>query len=295
MKYLLPLFIATIATFSGYYIGKQNCSQNLQQESTWEQMDSAYIDSFLPFALKYTSWNNLPEDIARTTLAKHIDAAHVPHGDLAISSEAVHSKRYIISQWQRVATGSAVIVLGRNNDNELCVALGGQRGKIVQPQGYMESYLPHEDLTGLREKNASRINGSTNELVTADNNLEETARREVKEEIGLDIKQEDLKLLNVSSDKDANPVLHTIAVQYGIMLSNTPELNITDTEFVEDDLQKPRWVKVKDITCKDGNCYIPNNKLPIHQETIPELQRAINEFATEAEKEEATQIINFSK
>ena len=72
------------------------------------------------------------------------------------------------------------------------MALGGQRGKIVQPHGYMESFLPHEDLTGLRALGAGRINGSRNTLITADNTLEDTAQMEIKKENGLDIQQKDL-------------------------------------------------------------------------------------------------------
>jgi len=295
LRYFLPILLSLLAGLIGYYLGKQNSSKILQHESAWQQMDAADISFFLPFVLKYTSWENLSKEEARATLSKHIDAARVPHGDLSISSQNIHSKRYIISQWQRVATGAAIIVLGHDKENELCVALGGQRGKIVQPQGYMESYLPHEDLTGLRALGASRINGSTNTLITADNTLEDTAQREIKEEIGIDIQQKDLKLLNVSSDKNTNPILHTIAVHYVVMLQNTPELNITDTEFVKDDLQKPRWVKIKSITCNDDNCYIPNNKLPMHHETITELQRAIKKFATDSEKEKAVQVLNFHK
>ena len=46
--------------------------------------------------LKQFDWSKITKAEARETLAKHIDAAKIPHGDLAISSEAVHSKRYII-------------------------------------------------------------------------------------------------------------------------------------------------------------------------------------------------------
>jgi hypothetical protein len=53
--------------------------------------------------------------------------------------------------------------------------------------------------------------------------------------------------------------------------------------------------KVKSITCNDDNCYITNNKLPLHHETITELQRAIKEFATDSEKEKAVQVLNFHK
>jgi hypothetical protein len=127
LRYFLPILLSLLTGLIGYYLGKQNSSKILQpvsgkifhHESTWQQMDATDISSFLPFVLKYTSWENLSEEEARATLSKHIDAAHVPHGDLSISSQNIHSKRYIISQWQRVATGAAIIVLGHDKENEL--------------------------------------------------------------------------------------------------------------------------------------------------------------------------------
>ena len=108
----------------------------------------------------------------------------------------------------------------------------------------MESTLPKEDLTGLRAKGVSRINGTTGELVKRDNSLEDTAVREVFEEIGLKIEKNSLKLLSISSNSDENPIVHAVAPAYGIKLPNIPALKTIDTEFASDDMSGPRWFKV---------------------------------------------------
>lgn len=76
----------------------------------------------------------------------------ISHGDWAVPSNKAHSRRYIISQWQRVAAG-AIVVLSHDADGDLVLALCSQRGKLVPSQGYMEAKLPKDDLTGLRAKN----------------------------------------------------------------------------------------------------------------------------------------------
>lgn len=51
-------------------------------------------------------------------------------------------------------------------------------------------------------------------------------------------------------------------------------LNITDSEFANDDLQKPNWYKIKDIQCKT-QCYVKGSTLPIKNLEIPVIQKAI--------------------
>ena len=223
-------------------------------------------------------WSKLTPEEARKTLGAHIDAAEVPHGDLAVPSDVVHSRRYIISQWQRVAAGAIVVVLSYDSEGDLILALGSQRGKLVPPQGYMEAKLPKEDLTGLREKGASRLNGSNGKIIKADRNLKENAAREVKEELGIDINQKDLVLIGVSGSENDNPIVHTVAVHYAIMLDKETSLKVTDNEFIDDDLNSPKWFKVKDITCEKGSCHIPSEILPIREDNIPIIQKAVRHF-----------------
>jgi 8-oxo-dGTP pyrophosphatase MutT (NUDIX family) len=162
-----------------------------------------------------------------------------------------HSKRYIISKWQRSAVGASVIVLGVDKDKGLCIALGSQKGTLRNPQGYMELPLPKEDLTGLSQKNASRLNGITLEPVAADKSIEENAVREIREEIGLQVSQDSLYLLGIESVMEANPI--TFVAHYFVKLPDTPLLQILDHEFADDDLQKPVWIKIRDLKLSSVN------------------------------------------
>ena len=191
------------------------------------------------------NWGEIDSDTARSMLPEILDASKIPHGDLAVPSEKAHSRRYIISQWQRIATGATALVLGKNNAGELMVALGFQRGAMNHPAGYMEVPLPKDDLTGLRKKGASRVNGTTGELVLADSSYEQNALREIHEEIGLKINEEQLQFLNVTLDLENSP--SCVAVNYFVELADTPKLQTLDEEFPDDDLRSPKWYKVSDI------------------------------------------------
>ncbi len=245
------------------------------------------------FALKNVTSN---PDAARKFLPSILDASKVPHGDMAVGSKTVHSRRHIISQWQRSATGAVVIILGRDQEGKLSIALGPQRGEMVPPQGYMESPLPKEDLTGLRAKNASRINGTTGALVYADNDLEECAVREVKEELGVIISKEQLHVLGVNSGPQANPIVPTVAVTYGVLLNNTPNLKTVDTEFKADDMAEPQWFKLKDLQSKEGKLYVVGSPLPIKQVDIKTIQTAINKLpgVTDNDKKSCSTLLAFN-
>jgi len=295
VKYLLIAVGLFVFGILGYSLGKQSDFKILLKEETWQKMDSDFSGSLLQSALKYGEWQRISKEDARSTLPAHIDASDVPHGDMAVPSEKVHSKRYLISQWQRVATGAVTVVLGRDMTGSLYTALGVQRGKIVIPQGYMESHLPSEDLTGLKEKGASRVNGSTGELVYADNTLEDNAVREVKEELGIDISKDNLELLSISSAKDANPIVHTVAGLYGIVLPNTPKLKTLDTEFVNDDMQDPFWVRIQDIKCIKDTCHVPNNTLSLRNDSVLAIQEAIRKLGSDTDKKAYQQFLSFKQ
>jgi 8-oxo-dGTP pyrophosphatase MutT (NUDIX family) len=292
MNIIRFLFIFSIIGIVFGYIGF-NFGKNSARDEREKSHDEKVSREPLSTALKNGAWDNISQEIARETLPQHLDAAKIPHGDLSVSGNDIHSKRYIISQWQRVATGAVVIVLGRNQDGQLSLALGPQRGNMVPPQGYMESPLPIDDLSGIRKHGASRINGSTGEFVMADNSLEDTALREVKEELGLTIERKDLHFIGVLSSKEANPIVHTIAVQYGTLLSNTPTIKTLDQEFTNDDMINPVWVRVQDITCKNNNCYIPDNKLPIKIADIPPIQKTIRTFGNTQDIKESEPFLSF--
>lgn len=215
------------------------------------------------------------QQAARDILPDVLDASKIPHGDLAVPSRIVHSRRHIISQWQRGAAGATVVVLGHDKDGDLCIALGSQRGSLVQPQGYMEQRLPNDDLTGLRAKGASRLNGTTGDIVLADATMLACAAREVREEIGLDIPEDQLKILSISN---GNQVVHTIAANYGTLLPNTPALKTLDHEFANDDMANPAWYKLKDIQLRFGKFYVTGSKLPINDSSIQQIQQAIQEL-----------------
>lgn len=296
---ILP--IGTLAT--GYYLGYSNgystrhgndinqpssnkhSTKNISLSSTDVPQESKLkpITEILKEA-SLDAWKevNITQEKARELLPLFLDAANIPHGDITIPSNKVHSRRHIISQWQRSAAGSTVMLISADESGNICIALGAQRGKLNHPQGYMETELPKTDLSGLREKGASRINGTTGELVPADKKIEDNAAREIYEETGLKVPKEHLHLLSVTSGPDANPIVPTIAVNYMAIITGCPQLKTVDTEFANDDMDKPHWYKIKDIKQgEDGQYYVTGNKLPIHPQTISVLKEALKELALE--------------
>jgi 8-oxo-dGTP pyrophosphatase MutT (NUDIX family) len=297
-RFLIMIVAVGISIGIGWLLGNKEALNTLNQEEVWKSMNPKLKEKAFPHALAHSSWDGVPKDIARNTLAKHLNRSEVPHGDMVVGSYksegGPHSGRYVISQWQRVAAGAIVIVLGENEEGKLFIAMGPQRGKIRVPQGYMESNLPNEDLTGLRKRDASRINGSNGELVSSDDSLEDTAVREVWEEIGVRVKKENLKLLDIVSYKDANPIVQTIYPVYGIKILGTPSLRTVDTEFADDGLSNPKWFKVSEIRCSKGKCYGDGSKFPLEHKTIPVIQKAIREFANEDQQKECKTFLNAS-
>jgi 8-oxo-dGTP pyrophosphatase MutT (NUDIX family) len=284
---LVLLSLVTLVSF-GYFISLKNNSAKIN----WQKISTEESAKLLATALENGAWDKIDEKLARNTLSKHLDAAKIPNGDLAVPGQTIHSKRYVISQWQRVAAGAIVVVLGRDKDGMLNIALGPQRGFMNPPQGYMEASLPTEDLSGLGAKGASRLKGNE-ELVNADNNLEDTALREVKEELGLVIDKNKLHLIGISSSREDNPIVHTVAAHYGVFLTNTPPLATTDHEFADDDISNPEWFKIRDISCDAENCYVGKAKKTIKKNDIPVIQNAIKQLGTMADQKDATQLISF--
>jgi 8-oxo-dGTP pyrophosphatase MutT (NUDIX family) len=246
-RWLLPVATAGV----GYTLGQQKSNHSFQQPDFWDQKSTQFaFETAIKNSLR---WKDLPEKLARNTLPPHLDAAKIPHSDLVVPSETPHSKRYTISQWQRSATGAVDFIFSMNTANELCIALGPQRGKLRVPQGYMEVPLPPADLTGLRAQGASRINSSTGQAVPADASLLQTAAREVKEEIGLDIPESDFHLLTI---KHLNPLTPTVEAIYTAIVPGLPPLRTLDTEFPDDDMKNPSWVRLRDLERnKDGKWY----------------------------------------
>ena len=265
-KNIFVTIIAIGLIVTSYYIGNYSATK-----AALKQLPSTNVE--------HIDWKAIDVPTARKVLTYVLDAADVPHGDMAVPSRKVHSKRYIVSQWQRSAAGATVIVLGTDKDGELCVALGAQRGTLRHPQGYMETALPKEDLTGLRAKGASRINSKTSTPVEIDASIEDNAVREVYEEIGLKVNKDQLQLLSIDSNMDASPV--TIAANYFIKLSDTPPLQTNDDEFVDDDLAKPMWVKISDIKKgRDGLYMTSLSSLPVDNKTVEILNQALNKLKT---------------
>ena len=218
-------------------------------------------------------WHDIPANRVRRMLPNILDAAKIPHGDLSVTSYQVHSGRYFISQWQRTAIGTSLIALGKDQDGDICVAVGMQRGTLRHPQGYMEVELPHEDLTGLRSLGASRINKKTGELVMADKSIEDNAVREAFEEAGIRIGKEQLNFLSLTKEEGASPVRFN--ANYFVILKDTPQLQTHDTEFGDADLTQPRWAKLKDIKQQNGVFTLEKGDAMFEPETIKLLGQAL--------------------
>ena len=214
------------------------------------------------------------------------------HGDMAVPSDRAHSGRHVISQWQRQAAGAIITTLARDKDGDLCIALGPQRGVMSVPQGYMEARLPKDNLSGVPE-DFSRLNRSTGEFVAADKTMTQCAVRELYEELGIKITEEQLTLIDVTAH---NPMLPTVEVNYGVLLDNAPSLKTIDEEFKDDDMSKPHWFKVKDIKCLAGNCYPDGVKLPMKQCDIPTIQKTINTLfgISDQDKAECQEFLSFN-
>ena len=97
-----------------------------------------YKKQAINYLIVHSDLSSLSVEVARKIAPDVIDAASVPNGDISITSNKAYSKRYIISKWQRAAIGSSIIVMGKDLQGDLCVALGEQRGLLRNPQGYME-------------------------------------------------------------------------------------------------------------------------------------------------------------
>ena len=270
---ILGVSSAVLYSYGGYQYGNNQALQKLKSPNGWEKLPSDLRQSLSKNALEFVNWSNLEKNKARSILSNVLDASVVPDGDMAVPSNTVHSRRHFISKWQRTATGATIIVLGKDDEGNLCTALGDQRGALRHPQGFMEVPLPKEDLTGLKAQNASRMNGNTGEIVLADISIESNAVREVYEELGLSISENQLKLLRTTSDMKSSPIC--IAANYYVILPNTPQLNTIDKEFVSDDLSKPAWVKIKDIQARDGKFYVGSNPLPVDPNTVKQLRKAL--------------------
>ncbi len=259
--------------YVSYAYGHHNALKELEKPEGWQTLPAESKHRLFSAAVQTVRWSALETDQVRQWLPDMLDAAKVSHGDLAVPSTMVHSRRYVISQWQRAAVGACVMVLGTDAHADLCVAVGHQRGLLRHPQGYMEVRLPKDDLTGLRAKNASRINAQTGEDVPMDLSIEDNAIREVYEEIGLTVSKSQLRLMGIKSAMHDHPVC--VAAQYYVLLENTPRLNTQDHEFAEDDLSQPQWVKVKNIVLKEGKYYAPPNPFPFDSATIEQLNTAL--------------------
>ena len=59
------------------------------------------------------------------------------------------------------------------------------------------------------------------------------------------------------------------------MLDKDASLTVTDHEFIDDDLNSPKWFKVKNIKCKKDSCHLPGEVFPIREDNISIIQKAI--------------------
>lgn len=224
-----------------------------------------------------SDFDNLSKEEARELLPLLLNKAEIPHGDMTIEvdKEKYSSGRIFLSQWQRVASGSVTTVLGRDQDGDLAVAFGVQKNHqktlvTRHPQGYAEAPSPKEDLTGLQKQNATRIHAKTGEPVPADASLEETAAREIKEELNLDVKPENLHFMGVNQYTVPANINQPVALEanYSVLVEGTPDLKVIDDEF-PDDISNPKWYKIKDIyQAEDGKYYVENSPHPVEK---PEL------------------------
>ena len=123
--------------------------------------------------------------------------------------------------------------------------------------------------------------------------LKENAIREVKEELGLDISENNLVLTVESGSKAVDLIVHTIAVHYGVMLSKDASLTVTDHEFINDDLNSPKWFKVKKIKYKKDSRHNLGEVFPIREDDISIIQKAIKHFVDKSNLSSYPNFLNF--
>ncbi len=213
-----------------------------------------------------------------------LDQAQVPHSDLVLPSQKVHSGRYIISQWQRIAVGVAVAVVGYDKTGELCLAMGYQKGRLRLAQGYAETPLPPTDYTGLSKAGASRL-GEGKKLVKADASLRGAAVREVYEELGVRIKEQDLIALGTYGFEPALSGAPMLDEMYLVILEKPIEdykLAVTDFESEEDDLSKPKWYRLSTFKKLDTKkAYIGEKRQLIGEEDLVVIEHAFDKLKDE--------------
>ncbi|MCH9753294.1 MAG: NUDIX domain-containing protein [Alphaproteobacteria bacterium] len=293
--FFLILSIICISIIIGWVFGSRDSLNTLSREETWQSMNPALREKALPYALIYSSWDGVSKEVARKTLAEHLNKSEIPDGDLSVGSRksdgGPYSGRYIISKWQRVAAGAIIVVLSENQKGELHVVLGNHYNKLSIPQGYMEANLPEDNLSGFKKNNVSRMRGCNEDFVNADQTLEDTAVREVWDEMGIQIKKKDLSLLDVVSEKYVNPVVQTIFSVYGIKIDHMSEVRTVDLEFREEDMVNPQWFKVSDIKCQNNKCHVTGSSIPLKVSSIDMIQKSIRKLANPEQLEECKEFL----
>lgn len=260
----------------GADIGERRFVDRLNSGQAIDSLDDKVIGKILNNAFMQGKFDGIEKESIRKNIGKILDKVDIKHGDTVVPSDETLSGRYLISQWQRGAIGTMTSVFAYDENGDLCIAMGPQRGSFASPQGYGELHVPKDDDSGLYEKGGSRYNKKTGEVVLADKTSEGMAK-EVEEELGIVIGEEKLTKVDFQYSINERGIPAMVGHFY-IMLDSTVDLKNNDTEFKGtefdgDDMDNPRWVRLKDIECVRGQCRYQS--LPISDGTIYNLQQSL--------------------
>jgi 8-oxo-dGTP diphosphatase len=130
----------------------------------------------------------------------------------------------------RMASGTATILMINPEDDTFLIGIRGKNVSVYPgmpslPGGFMEARYDVPVESGYA------VTTHTGET------LEQTARREVQEECGIEIKEAQLHLYHVCSDPNTDPRAHVINICYFVVLTQDQVDNIQ----AGDDLDAVEW------------------------------------------------------
>jgi hypothetical protein len=92
--------------YGGYTYGQQRSVKKLEQPEGWQGLSAQTRHRLFGAATTQINWSELGTEQVRSLLPDILDAAKIPHGDMAVPSKTVASRRHILAQWQRTGAGA---------------------------------------------------------------------------------------------------------------------------------------------------------------------------------------------